>query len=228
MKNLFTDLEFVQFCLDITTILILVGMIHYTSLYRKRKRLSDTLFHCMLMLDLVIATHFVTYILDDEPFPEANVVNFIVVTLFYLSFVSLPFFLVLYSYTQIEKDEEIIKKRLTVIALPWVISAGLVVVNIFSQFLFYVDPVTYDFVSTPLFPILYFGVGLYFVGYLFLFFKINTALAVISVVFLASWVWLDHVLRRFSSAALLYAVLFVYLHVQRMNDAFYENKEEIV
>ncbi len=186
MKNLFTDLQFVQFCLDITTILILVGMIHYTSLYRKRKRLSDTLFHCMLMLDLVIATHFVTYILDDEPFLEANVVNFIVVTLFYLSFVSLPFFLVLYSYTQIEKDEEIIKKRIPVIALPWVISAGLVVVNIFSRFLFYVDPVTYDFVSTPLFPILYIGVGLYFVGYLFLFFKINTALAVISVLFLAS------------------------------------------
>ncbi len=228
MKNLFTDLEFVQFCLDITTILILVGMIYYTSLYRKRKRLSDTLFQCMLMLDLVIATHFISYILDDEPFPEANMVYFILVTLFYLSFVSLPFFLVLYSYTQVEKDEGIIKKRLPVIALPWVISVGLVAVNVFTRFLFFVDPVTYDFVGTPLFPILYIGVGLYFAGYLFLFFKINIALAAISVLFLVSWVWLDHVLRNFSSAALLYAVLFIYLHVQRMNDAFYEKKEEIV
>ncbi len=226
-----TQLEFAQICLDLSAVFILVGMMYFTSLYRRPHKLSDRLFQYMLFMDMAIGIiDAINYFLDGRPFPKVAELNMFINTLFYLCFEAVPLCLALYLYAQIREDKELrlIKKRLPIIVLPCVLSMIMVIANQFMDFLFTVDLQYGYIVRAPLFPLIYIGAAIYFVWSFFMFMQMNVVLAVMFVVLLVSRVWLGLLLSDVSSTALLYSVLFVYIHVQRMNKAYYETREDVV
>ncbi len=209
--------------IDCFTLFILLGMVYYTSLFRKRGRLDDRIFFIMEITTIILtAADAMNYALVETVHSFAAAAITIGDTIFTLNFCAFPLLLGMYFDVRINKDWEQTKKRLRYMSIPFLIDAALVIINLFTGILFSVEKGSniytfgkyYDLIYLPL--LVYLAVALRFI------FKLEVRAFMMVVFLILVRVFFRMNVGDVSSTSFTLALILCYCHIYAMNDPFYE------
>ncbi len=233
MTEFFTQRDIATIIMDSTAIFIVLGIYSQSKVIRKRGHSDDRLYFALLWIDLIIAaSDIVTYIADGKHFPGAVVLNLAGITVFYISMVLFFMAWLKYTETRFFKRETVISRHKTAFAVPGVITLILLVINIFTGFIFSVSA---DNVYTRgiLFVPMYLIMAFYLFGGFFVIFiyrrrssrkklvPLWTYMAPILIGILVPFVF-----GGISFASVCIAIGLMFTHIGTMNEQMAINKQE--
>lgn len=208
---------------DIAAMFFLLGMIPCTRVYRKRGRLSDRLFFAMILVDIAMAAgdalvdFFTQSTLTFTP-PLAilggSVMN--------ISFGFMSLLLMLYLMCFLPSGEELVKKWYKVSLIPAVATMILILINAFTGFLFYVDPLTGSYLHGPFYNLIAIELIIYALVGLFILWKVNRLGIVLFIILVATRLIMEALFVSVSSTPFVFAVVLVYCLVGSMNRSFHQ------
>ena len=213
--------------LDITTIFLLTGMIVFTSLYRKRGLLSDKIYFCMIVADIVAAlTDGLNYFLVESPYTLKG--SFITAgdTAFSIAFEIIMFMMVLFWDYRLRENKKHTMRFFKIAVWPCVLSIIMILGNLYWGYLFYFDKVTNSYVYAKWYDLIYVAVVIYVGIMLIQIFKKDKRTFIIFLIAIGCRILLRNVLRDVSSTAFIIAILLVFFHIQEMNENYYKEVEE--
>ncbi|MCR5055197.1 MAG: hypothetical protein K6A69_10180 [Lachnospiraceae bacterium] len=126
--------------IDGSVIMLLLGVLAETGIMRKRGRADDTLFFMLIILNILMAVFdTITYLADEKSFPGARIFNMAGVTAFYIDFILM--FMVWYHYCLVRfaYRGEAVSKSHRVFFIPGLVTEALIIINIFTGWIFSVD-----------------------------------------------------------------------------------------
>ena len=218
-----SELHYATLLLDIAAVCIIIGVIHYTTIYRRRGTLDDKMYFQMLIITIICAvSDGITYVIDGSGIPGMSVLSVICNDIFFITFELMLAILAIYLDHHVHMDDAVTKKRARLFLIPAVIEIVLILANTFSHFLFWVDPVTTEYYSGSLYilvfvaPVVYCALGLISIA------RINMATIWMFALLVAVRVFLGNILSDVSSTALLFAITLVFIHIHQMRLPFYE------
>lgn len=125
---------------DGSVLFLLGGVLAETGIMRRRGRDDDKLFFLLLILNMAMAVFdIMTYLADGKDFPGARIFNMGGITAFYITFVML--FMVWYHYclTRFRGVKHSEGKSARASFLPGLVTEALLIVNLFTGWIFSVD-----------------------------------------------------------------------------------------
>ena len=225
MINLST-LSIATLIVDGAAVFLLAGLIIYSRLYRGRGEPSDRLFFAMEVLTIIMAvSDGLTYILDSSTIPKAYAVSYFCNTVFYLAFETIAGFFALYLLMRLKTPKPVSMKAAIVLLLPAAAMNVMVIANLFTRFLFDVNPLTNEYVSFDLYDLIFIGPAVYGGIILILLLRIDWTVVWLFLVLVSLRLFLGRILRDVSSTALLFAMGLVFAHIHMMGKPFREGGE---
>ena len=223
-----SELHRATLIMDVAAVLILLGIIVYTDIYRKRGLVGDRLYFDLLLVTLLMGiSDAITYIMDGSSIPFAAAISIICNNIFFLTFELFSGFLVVYLDYRVHKSVELLKKRQKIIMIPALAMSALILINNVFRFLYWVDPATNEYYQYPLYTIIYIGPLIYAVYCVYLLAKIDAGVIWLFLLLIAIRVFLGNILSGVSSTALVYAMGLCFIHLHYMRLPFYDGEEEI-
>jgi hypothetical protein len=212
---------------DGAAVLILVGMIIHTSLYRSRGRLDDKLFFAMLITDLVAAVcDGCNYLLENGTDPLAARLIMIGDTVFSAAFVLFSLLFALFVYYRAHHDSERIRKNWLYYALPAFLSFSMILGNLFAGYMFYVDENTvYHYGDW--YDLIFVAPALYGVLCIVNIWRIDKRLVFLFLVMIAIRIGGGMFARGISTTPIVFAVWLAFIHILTMNHPFYAEEESV-
>ena len=223
-----TARDLTDLVLDVAAALILFGMIHYTSHYRKRGRIDDKIYFGMLVITILCALANAAASAVDGIFGTgADALKVALNDIFFIA-MDLSFcVMTVYFDQRSRKENALSKKRICVLSLPAVFTAIALAVNHRTHFIFWVDRTTGRYTELAHFYIIYLAPVLYAIAILVVCRWNKGALSVLILLILARSV-LEGVMRDVSSTALFLAIVLVFIHINEMRYAFYDEERNAV
>ena len=207
--------------IDITAFLYLMGIIVCTRIYRKRGRLSDKVFFAALILDMILAVSDIMLIACCGH-TAAGVMFFGSIQMILTAVMG--FITVLYLTGFQPSGEELIKKRWKIYAIPAVIMAVLVVINLFTDVLFFIDPLEQDYLFGSVYELIYVTIAVYTIIAFVILWRVSKRGMIALILLLAAGTLLSTVYYDINTMVFDYAVLLSYMLVGSMNRAFHEEE----
>ncbi len=209
--------------IDTASVLFLVGMLVYTSLYRRRGRLDDGLFFVMILTDLILsAADAVTYVLDGSSAAFAREGMITGNLIFFTAFELFPYLYYLYvEYRQGTPREKLRKIKLWY-AAPLAAMLAMLLASPKTGWIFSIDE-SNTYYSGPLNLLIYVPFGLCFLASLCCLIRgkrwhlvlLGMLLVVIRV---AMGIWA----REISSTSFTFALFLACAHIHAMNQPLME------
>ena len=205
-----SDYEACGVIMNSVAIVITIGVMINTSLYRKRKRLDDRLYYLMLITCMIAAViDGLMYFFLESPIKSKGLAILATFTYSFFIFV-FPYLFMLYEDYQCFKDEKRIKKIAVWLGIPTI----LVVICQFAYsgaILLHVDfVISWDIIAYTIIMLVY------VIYLLYLFWRFNKKMLL---VFLFSIVGL--VIINDVSVPCVFAILLCFAHICAMNEPFY-------
>ena len=205
-----SDYEACGVIMNSVAIVITIGVMINTSLYRKRKRLDDRLYYLMLITCMIAAViDGLMYFFLESPIKSKGLAILATFTYSFFIFV-FPYLFMLYEDYQCFKDEKRIKKIAVWLGIPTI----LVVICQFAYsgaILLHVDfVISWDIIAYTIIMLVY------VIYLLYLFWRCNKKMLL---VFLFSIVGL--VIINDVSVPCVFAILLCFAHICAMNEPFY-------
>ena len=205
-----SDYEACGVIMNSVAIVITIGVMINTSLYRKRKRLDDRLYYLMLITCMIAAViDGLMYFFLESPIKSKGLAILATFTYSFFIFV-FPYLFMLYEDYQCFKDEKRIKKIAVWLGIPTI----LVVICQFAYsgaILLYVDfVISWDIIAYTIIMLVY------VIYLLYLFWRCNKKMLL---VFLFSIVGL--VIINDVSVPCVFTILLCFAHICAMNEPFY-------
>lgn len=126
--------------LDGSTVFLLGGVFFATGIMRKRGRDDDKLFFILLFINMVVAlSDIATYLADGKSFAGARYINMGGVSVFYMAMVLLGMVWLHYCIVRFQSRFSRIWEKHKLIFVPGLIMEALLLINIFTGFIFSVD-----------------------------------------------------------------------------------------
>ena len=208
--------------IDAVSLFFMGGILVYTARYRKRGRLDDRLFFIMVVTNLVLAlSDGIAYLLEGNP---ASAARYLIITaniLFYAAFALFPFLYMLYLDFRAFEDKARIRKIKLVAFVPCLIQVVLLVVNLFTGWIFTVSEDTI-YHPGPLNDLMFIPAILYVLVSLYLVTKINVRLVFLGILIILTRIAWGIWFRDISSTAFTYTMFLVCTHIHVMNRPLYE------
>ena len=222
--KVFTENELTTIALDVAAVLILFGVIYYTSHYRRRGRTDDKLYFGTLIVTVLCAFFNAgAYAVDTIPAPGFSALNTLLSDLFVIT-LDLSFCLMTVYFDYRARRENVLsKKRVCVIALPAVLTAIALVINHFTPFIFQVDATTGTFEERPFYYLVYVAPAIYTVIVIIVS-RLNRGALFVLLMLIAARIGLVFVNHSISSTALFIAVVMVFIHINEMRYSFYDEE----
>ncbi len=212
--------------LDITTIFLLTGMIVFTSLYRKRGFVSDRIYFCMIIADIVAAlTDGLNYFFLESPLSSKGALITAGDTVFSIAFEVIMFMMVLFWDYRLREDKKHTVKFVKIAVWPCVLTIIMILGNLFGGYLFYFDKVSGSYVYAVWYDLIYVAVVIYVGIMLVQIFKKDKRTFIIFLLAIGCRILLRNVLRDVSSTPFIIAILLVFFHIQEMNENYYKEVE---
>ena len=205
-----SDYEACGVIMNSVAIVITIGVMINTSLYRKRKRLDDRLYYLMLITCMIAAViDGLMYFFLESPIKSKGLAILATFTYSFFIFV-FPYLFMLYEDYQCFKDEKRIKKIAVWLGIPTI----LVVICQFAYsgaILLHVDfVISWDIIAYTIIMLVY------VIYLLYLFWRCNKKMLL---VFLFSIVGL--VIINDVSVPCVFTILLCFAHICAMNEPFY-------
>ncbi|MCR5101432.1 MAG: hypothetical protein K6B41_08770 [Butyrivibrio sp.] len=211
--------------IDFAALFLLIVILIHTNMYRKRSLLQDKLFFSLAIIDVVIAVFDLgDYTLRTSYFPFSKMAVMISEMVFWICFELFAFLFVLYLMCMSGKSINV-KKNWVIYGIPAGVELIVIISNLFTGFLFYVDE-SNEYVEGFLFNFVYIGAFCYLIAACFQIIKISkTYFFVLVVLLVASMAWKFTGIDLFSTA-FNFALVLAYSHINTMNDEFYKAVKE--
>ena len=210
---------------DMAAMFFLLGMIPCTRVYRKRGRLSDRLFFAMLLVDIVMAAG--DAMVDFFSLSSFSVRGGLAIFGGSVTNICFCFFcmlLVLYLMCFLPSGEELVKKRYKISLIPAVATTVLIVINLFTGFLFYVDPDTGFYLHGDFYNLVFIQLIIYAVAGNLILWKVNRLGILLFLILIATRLIMESLFVSVSSTPFVFAVVLVYCLVGSMNRSFHQTE----
>ena len=207
--------------IDVLALLYLVGIIVCTRAYRKRGRLSDKIFFAGLILNIALAVSD-AMIICCCGYTAAGVMFFGSVQM--VLHTVMGFITVLYLSSFLPSGDTRLQKLSKLYVIPVLAMAVLVVINLFTNILFFAD-VEQDYVYAEGSDLLYCFLGVYVIIAIVLLWRISKRGMIALILLLVTGTILANLFYDISTLVFDYAVLLSYLLVGSMNRAFHEEEQ---
>ncbi|MBQ7506195.1 MAG: hypothetical protein IJT05_02615 [Lachnospiraceae bacterium] len=223
--KVFTENELTTIALDAAAVLILFGVIYYTSHYRRRGRTDDKLYFGTLIVTILCAfLNGGAYAVDAISASGFPVLNILLNDLFFITLdISFCLMTVYFDY-RARRENVLSRKRVCLIALPAVLTAIALVINHITPFIFRVDGTTGAFEEFPFFYLVYAAPAIYTVIVIIVS-RLNRGALFVLLMLIAARIGLVFVNHSISSTVLFLAVVLVFIHINEMRYAFYDEEQ---
>ena len=206
--------------LDVSAMVILVGLLIHTTIYRRRKGVDDILFFTMLIVTIVMTcADAFNYRIQGKPISGLIMYGD---TIFSICFVVFGALYCIYLDYRLYQDPGRMKKIGILYSLPAAILVLVIIGNLFGGYMFSVDAETHVYSYGTYYELLYVPYLFYLIICAYYIFKIDKkVLTVYLMLFLTRWI-LRSIVQDASSTTLFFAVALSYTHIHLMNHSFYE------
>ena len=142
--------------LDGATILLMIIVMIMSSEDRKRGRDDDKYFFLILIVNCIMAVgDSIGYIFEYKPIPQSITLSTIGMTVFYFSCVFIVMVWMDYSRIRFKERGASSGNLIRPVHIPGIIMLAIVLINVFTGWIFSYDRVTGDYIRGPLFIVVY-------------------------------------------------------------------------
>ena len=214
--------------LDSAAIFILVGMIINTAIYRKRGRKDDKVFFRMLLFDIGVSLcDIAVAFVNGRDFDGAKIINISALTGMYLFLALVAYLIPLYLIYRYTKRDDLFRVAFRVLLVPVVIIFGMYLIGVPNGYFLTVDENNlYHYGKFYIVPIavmlVYTLVSFIIPIYVKIRYRWLEHMPIFLYVIPVAAVALPYVFDVAANIAVVFAVIFAYLHMSAMNEEFFE------
>ncbi len=219
-----SEISRVSLIMDLAALFILLGLIHYTSIYRKRGKTEDRLFFAMsLIAGLMAVSDGVSWALSG--ISEYAGINAVLITVFFTSLQIICGLMGLYFMQKVAGEKKISGVKSFVMIIPSIAGVLFVISNYFTGLAFHIDRATNTFVNGPRFGMIFITVAIYSILTSIMIFKLRPGAILYGGMLVAVRIFMAMFQGGVSSTALLMVVGLLFIHLHVMGDSFYEEEK---
>ena len=219
------ELHLASVIMDMAAIFILVGLLIYTRIYRRRGHLDDKLFfHITIIAVIMAVSDAVTYIIDGSSVPHSALICMICNNVYFISFEMFIGILAVYMYYRVGKNKDKITRIGAYIMSPALVTCVLILINNFTRFLFWVDPDTNKYEDYAAYPIVFIAPLIYGIFIVFAVFKQQKKAVVLLALLVVIRLVSGFLFRGVSSTGVLFSMGLVFMHLFEMGLPYYREE----
>ena len=234
--ELIAEYDRLELVLDSAAALTLFGVMHYTSHYRRRGRTDDKIYFWILVVTILCAiSDAAACVVDAQPDRVLRFLNVAFNDIFMIT-MNISFWLMAlyfdYRSNRVTSAaaslrEPVDKKRACVLLLPAVFTVIAIGINHFIHFIFWPDETTGIYTEQPQYYVLYIAPALY-AAFIVIISRLNKSGLFVLLMLIATRSVLEGVMQGVSSTALFIAIVLVFMHINEMRYAFYDEERNTV
>ena len=220
--------------MDMASISMMIGIIVYTRIYRRRGRIEDIGFFRLCVICIVMSVaDLITYVLDGSTVPHAAMTSLICNDIFFIAFELFCGGAAVYldcrniskkvGPIMVRDADRSIRMRTLIIMIPAIITSILILCNHFGGYLYYVDPETNMYYKGSLDFIIYIAPTLYAVAGTVYVIILDVTVLWLYILLIAARLVMGHYLRGISATGIMFAVGLAFIHTHIMEDPFFED-----
>ena len=225
--NYIIDFEFysnANMIIDGAALLILLGMIIYTTLYRRRGKPEDKLYFALIVIDVAAAIlNGLSYILLGAGVHFENWAFSFIYSMLFILFDIFGAVWCIYLMLRMKWDKAKIRKYAIVFSIPALILIVVTAANIFNDFIFNfwmlpgnTNLAVYNYNLLTFIPFFVYGICTFVIS-----FRKGVRVLILFVTLFAAQLYLLDVMAT-NITPLILAVYLIYAHLFAMRDSFYE------
>ena len=126
--------------MDVVSLFLMVGILIYTSSYRKRNQLEDRLFFYMILCNMAMTVgEFLSYALENSTLPFIKELMIAANTVLFVSLALFPFLLFVYLDYSANPDRDSIRFKKLLFGIPFFLFLIVMILNLQTGWVFSVD-----------------------------------------------------------------------------------------
>ena len=210
--------------LNAVSLLLMAGILAYTSVYRKRGRPEDKLFLGMILTNMALAVgELLSYLLEYTTVPFTRELMIAGNTIFYMALTFFSYLLLVYIDYTIDPDAERVRKTKLLYGIPCFLIFVVMLINLKTGWIFSIGEGNVyqsgleDMTFLPVMPVWF-----YLLFSLFKVLWVNKQLGILGGSLILVRIALEIWARDISSTAFFFTLFLVILHLYVMNRPLYE------
>lgn len=220
-----SEIHLASIIMDAASVLLLIGLIINTSIYRRRGRITDKLFFMLTVATLVMSvSDGITYVLDGSTVPGSALISLFCNDIFFICFEIIVGLVGLYMFHCIRHDDAFTIKYSKLILIPAAASIVMILINHFNPFLYFVDVTTNEYYSYPMYNLVFAAPVLYGIFIFISIIKIDARAVWLYVLIVIMRLYLGTILNGVSSTAVMFTIGLCFIHMHVMRKPFYEEE----
>ncbi len=220
--------------LDLAALAMLIGILAYTNMYRRRGRIEDIGFFRLCIIAIIMSVADIAYYLSEgSTLPQSASICMLSNDVFYIFFeifcgaVAAYFYhrfrLVRFGTIMATDADSSLKLSTLLIMIPALISAVMVLGNRFGGYLYTVNKDDSLFVYGPLFLLIYVAPAIYVIFSIIFIARIDYTVLWLFILLIVARALMEILLRGISSTSVVFAVGLAFIHAHVMGDPFYDD-----
>ena len=210
--------------MDGFSLLLMGGMLFYTSLYRKRGRLDDRLFCNMIVVNMIYAgVELVTYAQEGAPISFLRTLMIVENTVVYAALVLFPYLFMLYTDFRCFRDEQRYKRVSVLYGIPCMAWFAILVINLWTGWIFTINE-SCQFIDGQIDQIVFIPIVFYIFCALLRVRRIDIRLVFLGILLAAVRMLWDVWYMPIESTSFMYALYLVLAHIHVMNQPLAEER----
>ncbi len=210
--------------MDITALFLLVGILRYASLRRRRRRSDDRLFYILTVASMTLAvSDAISYFVENVRFMSARYLMILLNTVIYMLFVILPYLFYFYLYLRNSKYESFPVRRALITGIPCYMFIVIAIMNIWTGWIFSITQKN-AWKSGPLDALVFIPVILYMALSLIIVYRVNWRLMLTCLFIVGFHIISDLLFYNISFTSFMYTLFLICAHVSVMEKAASEEE----
>ena len=216
-EKLYSDSASGSIIMNLTSLLFMIGILMYGSLFRKLGRMNVRLFFAMVITNIVLSSATVlSYLLEVSPFSYVAAIMFLINTVYYAAVVFFAFLLLLYLDSLIYQNDTRFRKIKLLYGIPLLLFTAVLLINLDTGWIFTIEEGNV-FHSGPFDELVYVPLIFYLLISLVRAYRIDPYLAFLGFVLIIFQAIGDILFRNITNAAFTYAMLLVCIYTYAIN-----------
>ncbi len=214
--------------MDGSAILIIIGMIIHTAMYRRRNHFEDRLFFYLLLSDILIAVSDLTQeIVNGRVFAGAEMINLTAGAFIYISQAAFGLLLLLYLFYGVCEDQKKVMKYMPFISIPALVITIMYLIGIPNGYFLEVkEGNIYQYAKlypVPVIIVALYGVASFVIAFLYKRKKkaVKYIPLLLYVIPVAAVFIVPYLFHGISMSAIGFSIVLAYMHLGVMNEAFF-------
>ena len=212
--------------MDGTALFLLIGILLYSSMQRRRGMTDDRLYYASVICCIVLAvSDACSYLLENRTGAYIREIVYAVNLIFYASLEFFPYLFLLYLEHRSRPDAQRLKRLQLLYLIPFLLIYVFLLVSLPFGWVFSINLVN-GYELGPWHHVIYLPIAFYFLISLFRVYRINPRLFLLGIVLIISRIIWDVWYYGISSTVFVYTLLLLSMYIETMNYSIFRREEK--